>query len=48
MENFLPFTEDVMVVLVHKCQSQIQLGRSHKYKCAERYGLSQRDVRTMD
>ena len=29
MENFLPFTEDVMVVLVHKCAQQTHLLALH-------------------
>ena len=29
MENFLPFTDDVMVVLVHKCVQQTQLLALH-------------------
>ena len=29
MENFLPFTEDVMVVLVHKCTQQTHLLALH-------------------
>ena len=29
MENFLPFTDDVMVVLVHKCVQQTHLLALH-------------------
>ena len=29
MENFLPFTDDVMVVLVHKCAQQTHLLALH-------------------
>ena len=29
MENFLPFTDDVMVVLVHKCMQQTHLLALH-------------------
>ena len=48
MENFLPFTDDVMVVLVHKCAQQTHLLALHleTLRKTENYQIGSRNGRT--